>query len=52
MYCKWLEDNKGKRTLCWQKGKAIKKSECTPCLLARILQSLSNNKAHKKAQWR
>jgi len=51
MYCRWLATDKGKRTKCWQRGKSIKKAECTPCLLARLIQSLTNNKARKKAEW-
>ena len=51
MYCRWLATDKGKATKCWQKGKAVKKSECVPCLLARLVQSMTYNKAKKKAQW-
>ena len=31
-YCRWL-----KRKKCWQKGKRIRRSECTPCLLAYLI---------------
>lgn len=51
MYCRWLDTEMGKRTICWQKGKAIKKSECAPCLLARLVQATTNNRARKKAEW-
>jgi len=51
MFCRWISDVDGKRTLCWQKGKAIRKSECVPCLLARTIQCLSNSQARKKAIW-
>lgn len=33
--CRWLEGIK-----CWQKGKRIKKSECTPCLIVNMWSSL------------
>jgi len=51
MYCRWLSTDTGKRTKCWQNGKAIKQSQCSPCLLARIVQSLTSNTAKKKAMW-
>ncbi len=51
MYCRWLATDKAKVTKCWQKGKAVKKSECTPCLLARLVQSLTSNQARKKVEW-
>ena len=50
-YCRWLATDKGKRTKCWQMGETIKKSECSPCLLARLVQATTNNKARKKAEW-
>lgn len=51
MYCRWLNDGEGKRTTCWQKGKSIRKSECTPCLLMRIIENLTISQARLKAQW-
>lgn len=51
MYCRWLLTDTGGTTNCWQKGKALKKSECGPCLSAKSVQALTNNQAMKQAEW-
>lgn len=48
--CPWLKTEKGRRLHCWQKGKRIKKSECTPCLLARLVQSTTYLEARQRAE--
>ncbi|GAI05487.1 unnamed protein product [marine sediment metagenome] len=49
MYCKWLNDEKDKQLKCWQTGSSLRKSECAPCLLARLVQAVTSLQARKKA---
>jgi len=35
-YCRWLNGRQ-----CWQKGKHIRKSECSPCLVAAGFQMVA-----------
>jgi hypothetical protein len=49
-YCLWLKPEKGRYLYCWQSGKRIKKSECTACLLARLVQSVTYLDARRKAK--
>lgn len=51
-FCLWLKTERGWRLQCWQKGKRIKKSECTPCLLARLVQSTTYLEARQRAEKR
>ena len=41
--CRWIKEN-----YCWQKGKTVRERECTPCMLACVIQSLYSKIKAKK----
>ncbi len=43
LWCRWFKERK-----CWQRGRRVRKGECTPCLLAFQLHTRVNTLNGKK----